>query len=122
MKISEISSRSGLSIDTLRFYEKIGLIDPPARDPGGRRVYDAEVLGWIRFLAQLNATGMKQSDRLRYAALRRQGEATYSERRQMLEQHREAIREQLKQLTETLALMDHKVALYQQLEQGLEHS
>ena len=45
--IAEAAHRSGLSIDTLRYYERIELIDPPARDSGGRRVYKEEDLAWL---------------------------------------------------------------------------
>lgn len=117
MLIGEVSRRTGLSIDTLRFYEKIGLIQPPARDDAGRRDYDPEVLGWIGFLEQLNATGMKQADRVRYARLRQQGPATASDRRAMLEVHRDDIRRRLLQLQETLALMDRKIVAYRAMEQ-----
>lgn len=120
MKISELAGRSGLSADTLRFYEKIGLIDPPPRDEAGRRDYPEEVLGWIRFLDQLNATGMKQADRIRYARLRAEGAATYGTRRAMLEAHREEIARRLAEMQDTLALMDRKVALYRQLERDQE--
>ncbi|MDP5215589.1 MerR family transcriptional regulator [Ruegeria sp. 2205SS24-7] len=117
MKISELSAQTGLSIDTLRFYEKIGLIDPPPRDAAGRRDYGPEVVDWIGFLNQLNATGMRQADRIRYAELRRQGAKTYAERRQMLVAHRAEIAHRLTELQATLALMDSKVAHYQKLEQ-----
>lgn len=117
MKISQVAAQTGLTVDTLRFYEKIGLIDPPPRDDAGRRDYDPDVLGWIRFLDQLNATGMKQADRIHYAELRRQGEATYTARREMLEAHRADIVTRLAALQDTLELMDKKVALYQRLEQ-----
>ena len=120
MKISELSAKTDLSIDTLRFYEKIGLIDPPPRDPAGRRDYDPSVIDWLAFLAQLNATGMKQADRIHYAALRRQGPATYPERRKMLEDHRTALRAQMRNLRATIDLMDRKVALYRKLEQEAE--
>lgn len=119
MKISEVSRASGLSIDTLRFYEKIGLIEPPPRDGAGRRDYDPNVLGWIRFLDQLNATGMKQADRIRYARLRAEGPHTCTERREMLEAHRAHIARQLEDLNATMALMDRKVALYQEMEQEM---
>jgi len=119
MRISQVAARTGLSIDTLRFYEKIGLIDPPPRDGAGRRDYPEEVLGWIRFLAQLNATGMKQADRVRYARLRAAGEATVPERRRMLEAHRSQMQAQMKALDETLELMDRKVALYRDMERKL---
>ncbi|MGD9862443.1 MAG: MerR family transcriptional regulator [Pseudodonghicola sp.] len=117
MKISEVAERSGLSADTLRFYEKIGLIEPPPRDDAGRRDYPEAVLGWIRFLDQLNATGMKQADRIRYARMRAEGPATYGARREMLEAHRQEIARRLAALNETLALMDRKIALYRQLEE-----
>lgn len=116
MMIGEVASRTGLSTDTLRFYEKIGLIVPPMRNDAGRRVYGEDVLGWIRFLQQLNATGMKQADRVRYAALRQQGDATLSARREMLEAHRTVIAEQLVLMENTMALMDRKVAIYRDME------
>lgn len=114
--ISEVAARSGLTIDTLRFYEKIGLIASPARNDAGRRVYGDDVLGWIGFLEQLNATGMKQADRIRYAALRQQGTATLTERREMLEAHRVVIAEKLALMKDTMALMDRKVAAYRDME------
>lgn len=116
MMISEVAARSGLTIDTLRFYEKIGLIASPARNDAGRRVYGDDVLGWIGFLEQLNATGMKQADRIRYAGLRQQGTATLSERREMLEAHRVVIAEKLALMKDTMALMDRKVAAYRDME------
>lgn len=118
--ISEVAQRTGLSADTLRFYEKIGLIAPPMRNDAGRRVYGNEVLGWIGFLEQLNATGMKQADRIRYAALRAEGDSTITARREMLERHREEVAHKLHQMQETLGLMDRKVAAYRTMEDQLE--
>lgn len=119
MKISNLAAQTGLSVDTLRFYEKIGLIDPPPRDGAGHRDYPPQVLDWIRFLGQLNATGMKQADRIRYARLRAEGSATISQRRNMLEQHRDVIKAQLENLRETAVLMDRKVEIYRKLEQEM---
>ena len=116
MMISEVATRSGLTVDTLRFYEKIGLIAPPPRNHAGRRIYGEDVLGWIGFLEQLNATGMKQAERIRYAALRQQGDATLSERRKMLEAHRSVVAQNFDLMKDTLALMDQKVAIYRDLE------
>jgi Predicted transcriptional regulators len=116
MMIGEVSDRTGLSVDTLRFYEKIGLIAPPMRNDAGRRVYGKDVLGWVGFLEQLNATGMKQADRIRYAKLHQQGDSSLRARREMLQAHREVIREKLQLMQQTMALMDHKVALYETLE------
>ena len=116
MMIGEFSRAAGLTVYTVRFYEKIGLIPAPPRDASGRRVYSEDSLGWIRFLKQLNATGMKQADRVHYAALRQKGEATYTERRQMLEAHYAKIRDDQAALEETSALMQRKIAIYQKLE------
>ncbi|MGH3738228.1 MAG: MerR family DNA-binding transcriptional regulator [Micromonosporaceae bacterium] len=58
LSIAEASDRSGLSIDTLRYYERIGLLDPPARDSGGRRTYTEDDLGWLEFLMRLRTTAM----------------------------------------------------------------
>lgn len=121
MRISKVAAATGLSVDTLRFYEKIGLIDPPLRDDAGRRDYGEEVLGWIRFIGQLNATGMKQTDRVRYARLRREGDSTLTARCEMLEAHRDVIRAQLVTLQDTLGLMDHKVSFYKELEAQKDH-
>ena len=116
MMIGEVATRTGLSTDTLRFYEKSGLIAPPMRNDAGRRIYGEEVLGWIGFLEQLNATGMKQADRVRYAALRQQGDSTLTARRELLEAHRETIAAKLALMQDTMALMDRKVATYRTLE------
>ena len=116
MKIGELARQTGLSVDTLRFYERIGLIQRPARDGGGRRDYDPAVLDWIAFLARLAATGMRQADRVRYAALRRQGDATLAARRAMIEAHRTAIAAWVAELNAALALMDDKIETYRRME------
>lgn len=116
MLIGEFARETGLSVYTIRFYEKIGLIPAPPRDGGGRRVYSEGSLGWIKFLKQLNATGMPQADRVRYAALRQRGEETYVERREMLEAHYAKIRGDLAALEQTCALMQRKIAIYHKLE------
>lgn len=116
MKIGELARQTGLSVDTLRFYERIGLIQRPARDGGGRRDYDPAVLDWIAFLSRLAATGMRQADRVRYAALRRQGDATLAARRAMIEAHRTAIAARVAELNAALALMDDKIETYRRME------
>lgn len=116
MRIGELARRSGFSVDTLRYYEKIGLIPKPARDPGGQRDFGAADLRWLRFLERLNATGMGIRDRLRYAALREQGDATAGARRDLLAAHRAAVAARIEELNETLVLLDDKIAGYAQLD------
>lgn len=118
MLIGDLAEKSGLSVDTLRYYEKIGLIPKAPRDGGGRRVYDAAMLRWIDFLDRLKATGMGIKDRLRYADLRDKGAASLTPRRQMLECHREKVAEDIARLTEMLGVLDDKIDLYRKMEAG----
>lgn len=118
MLIGDLAQKCGLSVDTLRYYEKIGLIPKPLRDGGGRRVYDQTILRWVDFLDRLKATGMGIKDRLRYADLRTRGAASLTERRQMLEEHRDKVRSDLERLTEMLDVLDDKIILYRKMEAG----
>ncbi|WP_223476638.1 MerR family transcriptional regulator [Oricola indica] len=115
MKISDVSARTGLSIDTLRFYEKIGLIDPPHRS-GGRRDYDETILAWISFLQALKATGMPLSQMRDYARMRREGVETSAPRRRMLQDQREVVKARIAELQDCLGLLDHKIENYERIE------
>lgn len=112
MKIGEVSARSGLSVDTIRYYERIGLLPHPARDDGGRRDYDVAVLTWIAFLGRLRATGMPIREMVRYAELRLQGAETEAARCALLEAHRARVRAHVADLTACLAVLDTKIADY----------
>ena len=118
MKIGELSERTGLSIDTIRYYEKIGLISPPWRNAGGTRVYDPDILGWIDFLKALKATGMPLSDMQAYAGMRARGNATAAPRRLMLEKQREIVEARIEELTGCLTLLDYKIANYHDIERA----
>jgi DNA-binding transcriptional MerR regulator len=120
MKIGELSERTGLSIDTIRYYEKIGLITPPWRNAGGTRVYDPDILSWISFLKALKATGMPLSDMQAYAGMRARGNATAAPRRLMLEKQREIVRARIEELTNCLTLLDYKIANYHDIERAHE--
>lgn len=116
MRIGELSEQSGFSVDTLRYYEKIGLIPAVPRDHGGRRDYGPAELRWLGFLRRLNETGMSIRNRLRFARLREQGTETITERRKMLVQHHEVVAQQIKALQETLVILEEKVEHYRSLE------
>ncbi|WP_180901852.1 MerR family transcriptional regulator [Martelella soudanensis] len=112
MKIGELAKRSGLTAHTIRYYEKIGLLPDAGRDHAGHRDYDVSALVWIEFLGRLKTTGMPIRQMLRYAELRRQGPATQAQRQRLLEQHRDAVREHLSELTSCLDVLDTKIAGY----------
>jgi DNA-binding transcriptional MerR regulator len=115
MKIGELSSKCGISIDTLRYYEKAGIIEPPWRN-AGQREYPDDALAWIKSLRALKATGMKLSDMARYAQLRSEGNGTSAERRQMLESQRQVVLSRIAELEDCLTMLDFKISNYSEIE------
>jgi len=111
--IGEFSEVTGLGIHTLRYYEHEGLISP-MRNSSNRRRYSDKDIAWIDFIKRLKATGMPIKEIKRYAILRAKGDATLSDRMEMLVQHRQSLKEQIKQLQEHETALDEKIAFYQQ--------
>lgn len=116
LTIQEAAAHTGLSVHTLRYYERAGLLSPVGRAANGYRRYDSATLGAVRFLCRLRDTGMGIRQMRRYADLLRQGEATLAERRAMLEQHRQSVEAHIALLEENLDLISRKIDLYQQRE------
>ena len=115
MKIGAFAQHSGLSVDTIRYYEKVGLLKPPYRDDGGRRVFDDAELNWLKFLVQLKATGMSIAEMVAYSNLRNQGAVSYEARQKMLIEQRKKVAIQQAILNECALLLDDKVTLYDNL-------
>ncbi|NDJ75532.1 MAG: MerR family transcriptional regulator [Chloroflexi bacterium] len=114
--IEQAARETGLTTDTLRYYERIGLITDVARAPNGHRRYDDDDIVWILFLKQLRATGMPIAQMRRFAQLRREGDATVPQRRAMLEQHRQNLQEQVQSITAFMAVIDAKISRHKQHE------
>lgn len=112
----EISEKTGVSIHTLRYYEQIGLLDPVERAANGHRRYTDADVRRLDFLKRLKGTGMSINEMVHYVTLFREGEATVTERRIILEEHRAQVEAQVAMLQETLRLLDSKIEHYQQLE------
>ncbi|MUG87141.1 MerR family transcriptional regulator [Paenibacillus timonensis] len=112
-KIAEISQETGLTPDTLRFYEKKGLLKSPERGPGGVRRYSEEDLGRIRFLLYLRNTAMPLKDIQAYVdAYNRQDETACYD---LLDEHRDRVEEQARQLSETLEIIKYKLKHFQDI-------
>jgi DNA-binding transcriptional MerR regulator len=107
----EAAEKCGLTQHTLRWYERIGLLDRVARTADGRRRFSDADLDWLLLLSKLRATGMPVRDMLRYAGLVRSG-AGQQERRELLERHRDRVRQALLEQQECLKLLDYKIAAY----------
>src|SRR5260370_25716897 len=112
----QMAQAAGLSADTLRYYERAGLmIEHVGRDEGnGYRTYGSQHVAWIEFLKRLRATGMPIRDIQRYTELVRQGEQTMSERLQLLKQHQSRVEEHLKEVEHHLEAIISKIAYYEQ--------
>jgi DNA-binding transcriptional MerR regulator len=119
MKIGELARRSGLSVHTIRYYERIGLLPYADRDRARRRDYDASIFAWIEFLGRMKTTGMPIREMLRYAALREAGAGTEIERRELLERHRERVRASLAELDACLLVLDTKIGGYAPMEERI---
>lgn len=111
MKISEMAKRTGLSENTLRYYEKRGLIRVQ-RDQHQRRIYTEQDVAWVQFIQRLKDTGMLLCDIRRYAELRYQGDSTLVERMLMLQRHREYVLAQQSKWQGHLAKLDQKIEIY----------
>lgn len=115
--IAEASERTGVSAHTLRYYERVGLIDAVPRTSGGQRSYTPRDLGRIVFLSRMRATGMPVEALRRYVELIREGSHTSSDRRSLLEAHRAEVAERITILTDALTVLDNKIEEYHIWEQ-----
>jgi DNA-binding transcriptional MerR regulator len=117
--IEQAAKETGLSADTLRYYERIGLITDVERATNGHRRYSDQDIGWIAFLKRLRTTGMPISQMQRFAQLRREGDATIAQRREMLEQHRQDLQDRIQAIMDCIAVIDAKIARHKRHEQTI---
>lgn len=110
--ISEVAAFTGLSAPTLRWYEQLGLLPDVARTHHGQRVFRNRDLDWLGFVTKLRLTGMPVADMVHFAGLVQQGEATFGERRQILERTRRDVAARVAELQDTLTVLDCKIDFY----------
>ena len=105
---------TGLTADTLRYYERDGLmLRPVGRSSTGHRRYTDRDLDWIRLVTRLRATGMPIRDVRHYAALVRAGSGNEADRLDLLLAHRRTVLDQLAEVQGHLEAIDHKIAIYE---------
>jgi DNA-binding transcriptional MerR regulator len=114
MTIQQAAEKTGLSVHTLRYYERIGLTSPVSRASNGHRRYSEDDVYGIVFLTRLRATGMPISEIKRYTELAQQGESTTHERLALLEAHRDAVKKQLEEVSRHLMMIENKIRHYQE--------
>ena len=113
MKISEVSEQSGLSVDTLRYYEKIGLLPPVNRTDSGIRNFDELDLRRVNFIKCMRAAGLPIEVLIEYYALVQQGDETIEARKQILQKQRAQLVTKIAEMQETLDLLNHKIQVYE---------
>lgn len=114
MRVQQFAARTGLSADTLRYYEKIGLLRHVKRDASGHRVYGSGDLEWVGFVLRLKDTGMPLEDIIRYADLRERGDSTLMARQALLEIHAATLQQRLERDREHLDALQAKIEFYRQ--------
>ncbi len=126
MTIAEVCARFELSQDTLRYYEKIGLIPTIQRRTSGIRNYNEEDCKWIEFIKCMRSAGLTIEFLSEYVRLFKEGESTLEKRRQILIEQREQLRDHMNEMQNTLDRLDRKVERYDTLvrekELHLKHS
>ena len=123
MQMSEVCARMGISAETLRYYERIALLPPIARDARGVRDYSEQDLRWIYYVRALRRAGVPVASIQEYVALLQQGEHTREARREILLAQERRLEESIAQQQESLAYLRSKLRNYdakiRAYEQGL---
>jgi DNA-binding transcriptional MerR regulator len=113
--IQDAAAETGVSRDTLRYYERIGILPGISRSKSGHRRFSDDDMGWIKLVQCLRATGMPIEDLHAYAELAQQGDATAPERLRILKEHRRRIKEDMAELATALELVERKIAGYDEV-------
>lgn len=115
MTIKEASALTGLTPDTLRYYERIGLLPYVRRSPSGIRDYDDNAISWIEFIKCMRSAGLTLETLVEYVTLFKQGDATLDVRKNILVKQRKLLAERIEALRETLHKLDMKIEHYDSL-------
>ena len=113
MTIAEVSKKTGLSTDTLRYYERIGIIPEVERSESGIRNYTDRDLGWIEFSKCMRGAGMSIESIIEYINLYNKGDATLEARKQLLISQKDIMQEKLNILKSTVDRLDKKIQNYE---------
>lgn len=113
MKIAEVSEQYGLSVDTLRYYERVGLIPPVQRNSGGIRDYNELDLRRVDFIKCMRSAGLPIEVLIDYVELVQRGDETINARKEILKEQRELLATRMQEMQKTLDILDHKIEVYE---------
>ena len=112
MTIAEVSRKYELSIDTLRYYERVGLIPPVRRGKGGMRDYSDKDIEWVGFVKCMRIANIPIEALIEYVNLFKQGYDTQENRKTILKEQRDQLAERIAKLQGILEKLDFKIANY----------
>ena len=113
MTIKEVSEQYGISQDTLRYYERVGMIPSVTRTAGGIRNYMEEALRWVSLAKCMRSAGLPVEAMIEYVRLFQEGDSTIPARLQLLLDQRQVLLDQRKQIDETLNRLNYKISRYE---------
>ncbi len=113
MTIKEVSEKYNISQDTLRYYERIGMIPEISRTPGGIRNYQDSDLGWVELAICMRSAGLPIEALIEYVKLYQQGDTTFAARLQLLQEQRESLEKQKAQLEKAINKLKYKISRYE---------
>lgn len=109
---AEVVEETGFTLDTLRYYEKIGLLERVERNAAGQRRFTQDDIGWLGTIRCLRDTGMPIAQMLRFAELVRAGDHTIPDRIKLLEEHDRRVEGQIDNLIERKRYVSNKISYY----------
>jgi DNA-binding transcriptional MerR regulator len=112
MTIAEVAEKYGLTTDTLRYYERVGLLPPVTRDKGGMRDYGEIDCQWVDFIVCMRGAGVAVAALLEYIALFKKGDGTREARKKILQEQRRLLAKRMDDMKTALDKLDFKVAYY----------
>ncbi|MFT8313667.1 MAG: MerR family transcriptional regulator [Clostridium sp.] len=118
-EISEVSKLIKLKTHTLRYYESIGLITSIKRNSSGKRIYSEEDIKWLQVINRLRETGMTIEKMKEYAQLRKMGDSTITERKNIMKEHLALIEDKIKELLKSRDYVAKKIKIYTEMEEKI---
>lgn len=113
MRIAEVSEQYGISSDTLRYYERIGLIPPVNRNGNGIRDYNELDLRRVEFIKCMRSAGLPVEVLIEYVGLVQQGDKTIESRKEILIEQRGLLLARMREMQKTLDILNHKIVVYE---------
>jgi DNA-binding transcriptional MerR regulator len=120
--VKDISTKTGITAHTLRFYEKQGVLPYAERTEQGIRMYNESSIEWIETILALRSTGIPLAELKLYVDLYKEGDSSLKKRKEIMNNHKVKVEEQMQQLIKTLGRINYKMALYDVQLEELERS